>query len=278
MKNLLLRSLSGLIFVLIVAGGILYGPFTFLLVFGLVISLSLWEFYSLVEDGISISIRKPLSCLAGIYLFAAAFAYSSKLIGFVVFAPYLFYFIYSFISELYLKEENPINNWAYSFFGQIYIALSITTLNFIAFRDDGQILATYSPILIIALFAFIWINDTGAYLVGMTFGKRRLFERISPKKSWEGFFGGMIFAVASSFLFAYYVPEISRLHWICLSLITVIFATWGDLTESLIKRTLGVKDSGSMIPGHGGILDRFDSVFLAAPAVFLFEIFFANYI
>lgn len=274
MKNLLLRSCSGLIFILIVAGGILYSPYSFLIVFGAVVVLSLWEFYRLINNGKTITVRIPLNCLGGLFFFAATFMYASGMMGIVVFFPYLFYIIYSFVSELYLKQENPLNNWAYSFLGQIYITLPISILNFLIFKQSGGGMATYSPILVMALFVFIWMNDTGAYLVGVSLGKHRLFERISPKKSWEGFVGGLIFAVASSFLFFYYVPEVSLIHWICMALVTSVFATWGDLTESLLKRTLGVKDSGSIIPGHGGMLDRFDSVFLAAPAVCLFEVLF----
>ena len=117
---------------------------------------------------------------------------------------------------------------------------------------------------------FIWANDTGAYIIGSRFGKRRLWERISPKKSWEGFFGGLVFTLVPAVIFAYFHPEIAGYHWIGLSVGVVVFGTWGDLIESLIKRTLNVKDSGCSLPGHGGFLDRFDSLLLAVYAMFFY--------
>ena len=124
--------------------------------------------------------------------------------------------------------------------------------------------------MLLAVFVTIWVNDTGAYLVGVTLGKHRLFERISPKKSWEGFIGGALFALLSGYIFSLFIPEINLLNWMIFSELIVIFGTFGDLTESLIKRTLEVKDSGNIIPGHGGLLDRFDSMLLAAPVIYLF--------
>ena len=166
--------------------------------------------------------------------------------------------------KLYAKKNNPIHNWAYFILGQVFIALPFSLLNYIIFIKDFQ------PIILLAVFATIWVNDTGAYLVGVTFGKHRLFERISPKKSWEGFIGGVLFALLSGYTFSRFIPEISLLNWFIFSEIIVIFGTFGDLTESLLKRTLDVKDSGDVIPGHGGLLDRFDSMLLAAPAVYIF--------
>ena len=148
----------------------------------------------------------------------------------------------------------------------IFIALPFALLNFIAFIDADQ----FKPLILLAVFVTIWVNDTGAYLFGITFGKHRLFERISPKKSWEGFFGGALAALASGYVFSLFIPEISLIQWLIFSEIIVIFGTFGDLIESLIKRTLLVKDSGTAIPGHGGLLDRFDSMLLAAPVIFIY--------
>jgi phosphatidate cytidylyltransferase len=128
----------------------------------------------------------------------------------------------------------------------------------------------FQPYILLALFITIWVNDTGAYLVGITLGKHRLFERISPKKSWEGFFGGAIFALISGYVFSLLITEINLIEWLIFSEIVVVFGTFGDLIESLIKRTVHVKDSGNLIPGHGGLLDRFDSLLLAAPAIFIY--------
>ena len=268
MKNLLLRTISGVVFVLILVSAIWFGPYSFVGVFGLIVFLCLFEFYSLVNKVKDVSVRKVVNCMAGLYLFLAFFLHLLLSIPLILLLiPYFVYIINVFVVGLYLKKENPVKNWAYSFLGQMYIVLPFSSLNMICLLPDNTGTVVYSPILLLALFAFIWINDTGAYLVGITFGKHRLFERISPKKSWEGFWGGVVFVLASSFVFAHFVTSIPMLHWLCMAVVTVIFATWGDLVESLMKRTLGVKDSGKMIPGHGGILDRMDSVILAAPAM-----------
>ncbi len=271
MKNLLLRTISGIVFVLVVLSGIWFGPYSFAGVFGLITVLCLYEFYKLMNLQEGVSVRPLINCAAGLYLFLSTFmSFHWGYPFFLLFLPYLFYMISIFVTELYLRKSNPIHNWAYSFLGQMYIAVPFSLLNILCFRSGTSGETVYQPVLLLALFAFIWINDTGAYLVGVSIGKHRLFERISPKKSWEGFFGGALFAIASSLAFAYYVPDLSTMQWICLSAVTVVFATWGDLVESLLKRTIGVKDSGNMIPGHGGILDRLDSVMLAAPALTFF--------
>lgn len=268
MKNLLLRTLSGSIFVLIVLAAIWFGPYSFVAGFGLILVLCLYEFYRLVNKVEAVSVRPVINCAAGLYLFVASFLNVSYAVPFtILFLPYIVYIISIFVVGLYLKRENPVHSWAYSFLGQVYIAFPLSALNMLCFMPNSAGEVVYSPVLLLALFAFIWINDTGAYLVGVSIGKHRLFERISPKKSWEGFWGGAVFAVAASLVFAYYVPDIPLWHWACMATVVVVFATWGDLVESLFKRTIGVKDSGNMIPGHGGILDRLDSVIFAAPAM-----------
>ena len=144
------------------------------------------------------------------------------------------------------------------------VALPFSLLNFILFINGLQ------PYILLAVFATIWVNDTGAYLVGVSIGKHRLFERISPKKSWEGFVGGALAALISGYLFSIYIPEINLINWLIFSEIIVVFGTYGDLMESLVKRTVDVKDSGTIIPGHGGLFDRFDSMLLAAPVIFIY--------
>jgi phosphatidate cytidylyltransferase len=189
------------------------------------------------------------------------------------------YIVILLISELYVKQPDPLTHIAYIFLSHFYIALPLSLLNFIAFRTIfiSPLVTIYTPVFLLALFVFIWVNDTGAYLTGMWLGKHRLFPRISPKKSWEGFFGGLVFTVASSFVFAYFKPEIPYYHWVILSLLVVLFGTWGDLVESLFKRTLEVKDSGRTLPGHGGFLDRLDSLLLAVYAVFFYvKLFIQN--
>lgn len=270
MKNFIIRALTGIIFVAILIGAICFHPTAFLIVFGIIVALALNEFYGLVGQYEKVDIRRWSNCLGGVYLFIASFMYCAGWMDYQIFLPYLVYIMYIFIGELYYKAEKPITNWAFSFLGQIYYALPFSLMNFILFSktSDGEI--AFSPTLLMAIFVFVWMNDTGAFLVGSLFGKRRLFERISPKKSWEGFYGGLTFAIASSFLFSYISPDIIWYKWTGLSIIIVVFGTWGDLSESLMKRNLGVKDSGHILPGHGGILDRFDSVGMAIPAALIY--------
>jgi phosphatidate cytidylyltransferase len=215
----------------------------------------------------------------GILLFVSGFLYASKTLGVFVFSVYLLYIVSVWISVLYKKKENPIAYIAYVLFGQCYIALPVTLLNLVVFRnfDIQTNQPDYHWSLILSLFIFLWVNDTAAYLVGICFGKHKLFERISPKKTWEGFWGGLFFTILSALVFAHFDKDMSIYHWLGLSVAVVVFGTFGDLTESLIKRTLNVKDAGKSLPGHGGFLDRFDSLLLAVYAVVLFCIFCLQY-
>jgi phosphatidate cytidylyltransferase len=211
------------------------------------------------------------NCLGGLVLFVSAYLYSAGMVSYSVFYFYFLYIFTVFIGGLYRKQTDFITSVAYVFLGQIYIALPFALLNKIAFPVIQAEIAAYYPALLLALFVFIWINDTFAYVTGSLLKKKHaLFERISPKKSWEGFFGGLIFTVMSSFIFASNVPQIPCYHWMGLSMAVVIFGTWGDLVESLMKRTLKVKDSGKAMPGHGGFLDRFDSLLLAIYGVLFY--------
>ena len=277
MKNLIIRAFTGIIFVAVLVGAICYHPISFLIIFSLITGLTLWEFCGLIKHYKEAYIKRFISSLGGAYLFVATFAYTNQLTDGIIFLPYLLFLIYTLIAELYYKAPNPINNWAFTFFAQVYCAGTFCMLNLIAAIPDTLGMITYSPLFIMAIFIFIWLNDTGAYLIGSMIGKRRLFERISPKKSWEGFLGGLVVALGASQALAWYAPEISWYKWLGLSATVVIFGTWGDLIESLLKRTLGVKDSGNILPGHGGMLDRFDSLMLAAPAAYIYiELFIQN--
>lgn len=209
--------------------------------------------------------------VGGSYLFLAIMGYCWNIYDSKIFIPYLVILIYIMIRELYLKQNNPIHNWAYSMMSQLYIALPFALLNVLAFHTDiTQSSVQYNPIIPLSVFIFIWINDTGAYCVGSTCGKHRLFERISPKKSWEGSIGGGVLAILISLVMAHFYPFMSVFAWIGFALTVVVFGTWGDLVESLFKRQLGIKDSGSILPGHGGWLDRFDSALLAIPAAVIY--------
>lgn len=270
MKNLIQRALTGLIYIALILSGILFGQYTFLLLFSCVTAVCLWEFYRLINKQKRSQINAFYHVIGGIILFGSTYLYASGIFPHWIFFIYLLYIVVVFISSLYEKKQDSISNIAYIFLGHVYIALPLSALNFIVFNTNIAGIREYHFVYILALLVFIWIYDTGAYLVGMLIGKHRLFERISPKKSWEGFFGGLIFTMASSLVFAHYYPGIALYHWLIMSALVVVFATWGDLVESLIKRTLAVKDSGDALPGHGGFLDRFDSLLIACYAMLFY--------
>lgn len=271
MKNFLERLFTGTLYVALLTFCIVYSRYAYLSLFSVGVLLCLWEFYGLINAQKRTRINPYYNCFGGLLLFVSSFLFASGAFGIYIFFPYLLYVVIVFISELYEKQQDPITHMAYIFLGQCYVAIPFAVLNLIAFHPlPGNEAFSYNWIFVLSLFVFIWMNDTGAYLIGIVFGKHRLFERISPKKSWEGFFGGLVFSVASSLVFAYFVPGIPYYHWMGLSFSVVIFGTWGDLVESLIKRTLAVKDSGQTLPGHGGFLDRIDSMLLAVYAMLFY--------
>ena len=277
MKNLIIRALTGIIFVVVLISAIYIHPIFFLILFCIITGLTLWEFGGLVKHYENANLQRTVNVLGGVYLFIATFVYANGLTDGKIFLPYLLFIMLTMIAELYYKAPNPINNWAFTLFAQVYCAGSFSILIFIGAEPGTPGVMSYTPLFIMAIFIFVWLDDTGAYLVGSLIGKHKLFERISPKKSWEGFFGGLILSLASSQAFAWFAPEINRMNWLGLAATVVLFGTWGDLIESLLKRTLGVKDSGNVLPGHGGMLDRFDSVMLAVPASYIYiELFIRN--
>jgi phosphatidate cytidylyltransferase len=278
MKNLLQRTLTGIIFISVLIGSILWNQYSFGVVFAAISALTLWEFHSLLNKNLpGVQVNRSLAVVGGVLLFACFFVRYEFLYAFnipfsKVLGVYALFFIGTLIAELYRKKENPVMNWAIFALGQLYIALPFALLNKLAFPENFR----YENVLLLAFFIIIWINDTGAYCTGMLLGKHRLFERISPKKSWEGFIGGVVFSLAAAYLFHLFASQAmlpTLWHWFGFSIIIVIFATFGDLSESLFKRTIGVKDSGSILPGHGGVLDRFDSAIFSSVAVSIYLLF-----
>jgi len=264
MNNFVKRTLSGFFFIALIISSILLSRFTFAPVFALISGYAVYEFHKLSNQQPAIQVNYWLAIFGSVLLFLCSYVTASGMYHGLVYAIYGFYIVVVLILELYRKKINPLNNWAYFILGQLLIALPFALLNYILFIDKWQ------PLLLLSVFVTIWVNDTGAYLIGVTFGKHRLFERISPKKSWEGFVGGALAALLSGYIFSLFMPQISLINWFVFSEIIVIFGTFGDLIESLMKRTVNVKDSGNVIPGHGGLLDRFDSMLLAAPVVLIF--------
>lgn len=266
MNNFIVRTLSGAVFVLLVIGSILWHQYAFIAVFSLIAAGAVREFHKITNVEGQIVVPVILGVIGALLLFMASFFYASGSLHISLYPVYGLYLVMVLIAELYRKKANPVHNWAYFILGQLIIALPFSLLNFISFVDG----VTYKPLLLIALFATIWINDTGAYIIGVSFGKHRLFERVSPKKSWEGFFGGALAALAAGYVFSVFIPDLTLVQWLLFSQIVVVFGTFGDLIESLLKRTIGTKDSGNILPGHGGFLDRFDSMLLAAPVIFIY--------
>ncbi|MDR1003989.1 MAG: phosphatidate cytidylyltransferase [Prevotellaceae bacterium] len=276
-SNFLQRTVTGVLFVIILVGCILYSPLSFGILFTLIAALSVYEFSRLMNQSGKVKVNALVGAIGGGYLVMAFMGRSE--IGIEIFLPYLVLILSLIIAELYLKHDNPIGNWACTLLGQVYVALPFALLRTLTHLPEplwegGDVwVPVYNPILPLSIFVFIWLNDTGAYCVGSLLGKHRLFERISPKKSWEGSIGGGILAIASSLLFARFEPFMSTWQWAGLALVVVVFGTFGDLTESLFKRQLGIKDSGKILPGHGGMLDRFDSALLAIPAAVVYLYF-----
>lgn len=267
LPNFVVRVLAGAVFVVILLAGIFINEFSFLGVFSLFTLLALWEFYNLMEKSGNVPLSKWGNAIGGTILFCASFVYFSGILpSILVFTPYIVYLQIIFISELYLKKKDAIKSLAYATLGQLYVALPFALSNILVFHFFEK----YTPLFLLAVLVLIWVNDSFAYLTGMTLGKHKMFERISPKKSWEGFVGGTCFAMLASTGFYYFTELYTIPVWMGFAAVIVIFGTLGDLIESLIKRTLEVKDSGKMIPGHGGMLDRFDSTIFAIPAAVVY--------
>ncbi|MBP3767883.1 MAG: phosphatidate cytidylyltransferase [Prevotella sp.] len=288
MKNFLIRAITGILFVAIVVTCFL-DPRAMVLLFALVTGLTVWEFTGLVnqrgnddEAPVHVTVNRFICTVAGVYFFFAVAYFCSDVYGgsakSMVFIPYLVTVVYLLVAELYGKQPDPINNWAYTMLSQMYIALPFSLINVLAFTatPDGRVM--FNTILPLSVFVCLWLNDTGAYCVGSLLGRHKLFPRISPGKSWEGSIGGAVVVLLVAWAIHYFLLDpdhtgqaiLPLAEWLGLSLTIVVFGTWGDLVESLFKRTLGIKDSGNILPGHGGMLDRFDSSLLAIPAAVIY--------
>ena len=273
MKNFIVRTITAVFFVAAIVTCFLRAE-AMILLFALVTGLTIWEFAGLVNERERVTINQLICTVAGVYFFFAMAGFNSGITPVTVFIPYLVSIIYLMIAELYLKQADPIEDWAYTMMSQLYIALPFSLLNVLAFRDNGTEVR-YDYVLPLSVFVLLWINDTGAYLCGSLLGRHKLFPRISPGKSWEGSIGGGLLVILIAALWGWYeqnngTETLTILQWAGLGLTVVVFGTWGDLVESLFKRTLGIKDSGNVLPGHGGMLDRFDSSLMAIPAAVVY--------
>jgi len=273
MSNFIVRTITGIIFVTAIVVSFL-NPVAMIFLFSLVTGMTVWEFAGLVNQRENVQINQFICSVAGVLLFLATAVHARGLDTLnLAFIPWLATIIYLLVSELYLKAKDPIANWAYTMMSQIYIALPFSLLNVLAFQFTNSDVPWLLPL---SVFIFLWVNDSGAYCTGSLIGKHKLFPRVSPGKSWEGSIGGGVFVLVAAWLISYIttqkgiVTNLTTLQWMGMGLVVVVFGTWGDLIESLFKRTLGIKDSGNVLPGHGGMLDRFDSSLLAIPAVVVY--------
>ncbi len=263
LKEILIRTASGIVFLIIVIGSILIHPIVFLVVFSGFTLLGLKEYFQLTTDGQT----KPVYLILGLLIYF--------LIGLIGTGTLeLFYFVWIILAlplvvvfQLYEKKNDKSETGAI-FSGYFYVAVPFGLMNWFAMMSNrGGMLYNY---LLISLFVIVWCNDIFAFLAGSFFGKHKLFERVSPKKTWEGFAGGLVFALLAGYVLSLFFHDLTLIQWIVLSLIIVVTGTFGDLSESMLKRRAGVKDSGSLMPGHGGVLDRFDAVLFATPFVLIY--------
>jgi phosphatidate cytidylyltransferase len=259
MSNLAKRSITGLLFGIVVLGSILYGPYTQISIFSLFMLLGLIEFYRLFDKHPIIRVSKEIGVFIGVFIFSLLVGISLKvlpIISITIIFPLFFTLI---LNELWKKQENPIINISILVFGIIYIVIPFYLTIDLNLRNIADL-----P-LIVGMFLLTWTNDCFAYFIGRVFGKRKLFERISPKKTWEGAIGGIIFTLILGYLIGAYINKGEELFWMVSALIIAPCSIYGDLLESLFKRSLNIKDSGTILPGHGGILDRFDATLFTIP-------------
>jgi phosphatidate cytidylyltransferase len=265
LSNLQQRIIAASLGGVLIVSAIYYGEWSYFVVFFLICFLTQWEFYRLVGlDG-----NEPLKLygtLSGALIFVLSFLIEKQDLDFR-----LYFLISPFVSliffiKLYKKgEKKPFTNIALTFLGIIYVAIPFALIN-VSVYSQGL----YSYQIILGSLFLLWASDTGAYFAGVNFGRTKLFERVSPKKSWEGSIGGAIAAMMVSIILGWYFTDLRAWQWHCIAIIIVVAGTYGDLVESLFKRSMEIKDSGTVIPGHGGFLDRFDGLLLSAPFIVTF--------
>ena len=276
MSNFWTRTITGFSLVFILLLALFFGGWVFAGVFLVITILGLWEFYGLITSA-TCHPQKYYGILAGVLFYTCTMLIclvpqaTSPGHRWAVFIPFLLLvplFFITFIIEIYRNKPNPLVNIATTAFGFLYISLPFSLLIFLNRSEMLHFMGM--PVILVSYFGFTWIDDTVAYLFGKQFGKHKLFERISPKKTWEGSIAGAIVTLAAAVGMHYLVPEMPLADFVVLACMVLFFGTHGDLVESLLKRSLNIKDSGNILPGHGGILDRFDTMLISAPFVFLY--------
>lgn len=261
---MLTRAITGFFFIIVLVGATIWSPFSFVSFFCFVWIWCLYEFYGMVKSEMVRPLLIP-GLLAAVVLSTLIALHCLGIIPFIKVWLFVPFFGLIFIYALFQRHKLPFHNIAYTILGIIYACMP-----FLFFVALGFIKGDFNPFIPLGFLIILWANDTGAYLSGRSFGRRKLFERISPNKTWEGFLGGLVLALAVSVNLEQYFVSLSKLEWACVALIIGVFGTLGDLVESMLKRSLDLKDSGNILPGHGGLMDRFDGLLIAAPLVFVF--------
>ena len=269
MSNFWQRTITGILFVLVLVASIIIHPYLFSALFLIISVLGLLEFNNIIKIQLS-RIQYINTLVLGIIIYVDAFIINHFSLDPSWILIVLIPVILVFISELYRKTEQPFLNIGMTILSAVYVVMPFVFLVQLPYvKGDG-----YKYIIPLLFFSMVWINDTGAYLVGVSIGKRKLFPRISPKKSWEGFIGGIIFTLILAYVVSFFTTDLVIVDLMVMALLISIFGTLGDLVESMLKRSHNIKDSGDLLPGHGGILDRFDALTFAAPLVYMYFVFF----
>ncbi len=270
MNKLLVRILTGAAFGIVLLGAILYGHTSFAALFTLVTMLSVNELSNLIHEYKKTTFSTFLAVIGGGYLFFVlyAVAHLGATCSVALFMPYIMLLAYIFVIQLYKTEGSSLDNYAYFALTQVYAALPFAMLNILS--TVGATSSTYNYALPLAIFVFIWCNDSGAFFVGCSIGRHKMWERVSPKKTWEGTIGGVVVAMIAGYVMSIFFTQLNVWQWIGMAAVVAVAGTYGDLIESCMKREMGIKDSGNILPGHGGMLDRFDSTLLATPCALIY--------
>jgi phosphatidate cytidylyltransferase len=255
MNNFWQRTLTGALFLVVMIGGIVWNYWSFCALFFIISILGLNEFYGLIKQA-NVSPQKWTGMALGVFIFLMT-VFESNLGEYLVLTLTMPFVAAVFFAELYRNQQTPFQNIGMTILGVIYVVLPFAL--WVRFSS----VYGYSSHIVLGFFIMLWTNDTGAYLSGMAIGKHKLWERISPKKTWEGFFGGLVLSMVAGYILSHFYNDISTVLWIVLGFTIGVFGTLGDLVKSMLKRSINVKDSGNILPGHGGILDRFDGVLLS---------------
>ncbi len=270
MTNFIKRAVTAIIFAMVFIGGVYFHKFSFLALFSILTLFCLWEFLLLLEKHGEDHLKRPPfvkyigTALGGIVFIVGTMIAWGILPGFVTYIiiPVLLLF---FLLELYQENPNPFTNISFNILSVIYIVIPFLLLSIISFKSGK-----YDSELVLGILFLIWTNDTMAYIIGSQIGKHKLHKRISPNKTWEGTIGGTLCCIVVAWIISGFFAQLTIENWLIIGLIVAIFGTYGDLIESMLKRSFDVKDSGSKLPGHGGVLDRFDGLLFAVPFIYIY--------